>query len=195
MAEEIETPAELEPSKCPKTIIPAHELICHLAALGWKKKDIAEKVGYSASRVSTLLKTEEFKFIVKKNQYLLFGKDPKKRFSSLVPKAIDAVQDIMESDSAPQNTKLAAAKEILDRSMGRAHQTMDVGGNMLLDIYKKLDRIEDGSKIKALDVESKEIDEEIEEAVIVSPEDDEDEEQEVQLTDDFDPDSWIQENL
>lgn len=45
----------------PKELNPRHLEIARLRALGLKQKDIAEKVGMSASRISTLLKWPELR--------------------------------------------------------------------------------------------------------------------------------------
>jgi hypothetical protein len=121
-----------------------HELICYLAATGTRKEQIVEVVGLTKATVNQVLSSERVKFRIKEIQFQLYGKDPHKRFESMLSSAIQTVSDILESDSAKPNTKLMAANTVFDRVMGKPVQEIKNHSTTLVEFYARLDKVFDG---------------------------------------------------
>lgn len=128
-----------------------HEVIANLAAHGASGKQIAEEVGLSYMRVNQLLNSDRLKFRIKELQYKYFGKNLQKRFEALGGTAIDTISEIMENKNEKGATRLSAAREVLDRALGKPKQTIEHRDSKLANLYDKLDDVlgNNGSKAKS----------------------------------------------
>ena len=130
-----EIPEIQKPLKVPNI----HEVIFYGAAIGESATKIAEDLGYSPATICNIINKEESKVKIKELRWRIFGEDAKKRFNNLVPKAMDVVEEILNDEKLKAETKLSAAREVFDRSLGKSVQHLDVGGNMVADLIKRLD--------------------------------------------------------
>ena len=170
-----------------KSMNQRQQLVCYQAAVGLKNKQIASLTGYTPQRVSDLLKMPVIKFTVEQMQWRIYGKDPKKRFEQMMPKAIKTVNSLLNKNT-PASTRLSAAKEVFNRSMGMSTQKVELTNSYIKEIYENLDREVGGLKQSVIDVESKNANDDIEEVEII-------ENDRTPLEDELDVDSWIADNL
>jgi transcriptional regulator len=101
----------------PKNIRQRHRLVYALHACGWTGNEIAEHVGYSASRVSIILNDPRAQAIIDE-----FGTGLGKMVSSVREKlelhsneAVDEIASLIKG-ATKENVRLNAAKAILDRA-------------------------------------------------------------------------------
>jgi len=146
----------------PLQLSPRQEVVCHMSAIGRPNKRIAEETGYSYAQVSKILKSDIGTFRVQELQHQLFGSNHEKRFKALLDDAINTTASIMSDSQNKATTRLSAAREIMDRSMGKPTQAVEVRDTTLKDFYSKL---EDLYVMKPKDVIS--VSNEIDEAEIV----------------------------
>lgn len=162
---------------------PMQSVICYMAAWGMKPGEIGRNVGLSGNTVIDFLAKETSKAEVRAIQDRIWGQDPKKWLQSLIPDAIRTVVEVMNDKSAKQQTRLNAAADVLDRSLGKAKQELEVTDGNMRSVLEKLDRIE---KIKSgVTLPQENTDEPIE-AEFVEVKDDEPKDT---------VDRWIEENL
>jgi len=64
--------------------------------------------------------------------------DLKELARAATPAAIQALCDVLESDSAPFASKVAAANAILDRAHGKPHQSSTVQGGVTFNIISAI---------------------------------------------------------
>jgi hypothetical protein len=129
------------------------EVLVYLAAQGRSPKEIADILGLTAETVRLKLNHERIQFEVKHLRYKLFGKDHKKRFSDILPYAIDATEAILKNPSAKDRTRFAAAQEIMDRALGKPKQTVEHEGSLIRALIEKLDQNGQNEKAQSIDSE------------------------------------------
>lgn len=130
-----------------------HSLVLNLAAAGLSNAQIADEVGYSVSRVGQILLTPENKETVRKMQERFFGQSAADRIKSLVGKALDNVEHILESPQEKSNLKLDASKYILDHHLGKAMQKMEVKGNLFSSLLEQVEQLQrQGTLEQVIDV-------------------------------------------
>lgn len=126
----------------PKDFKPKHHIICYLAAIGFKGFEISKEVEVNPTIIAHFLNKEKVKAEIRGIQRRLLGEDPKKRFDSLLHDAIDTISSIMNDASEKGLTRLSAAQIIKDASMGKATQHIEVGGNLIRELFERLDKKE-----------------------------------------------------
>lgn len=129
---------------CPprKGMEPMQSVICYMAAWGLKPAEIGRNVGLNGNTVVNFLARESSKAEVKSIQDRIWGQDPKKWLQSLIPDAIRTIVEVMNDKKAKQQTRLNAAADVLDRSLGKAKQELEVTDGNMRQVLEKLDRIE-----------------------------------------------------
>lgn len=138
-----------------------HHTIAYMAACGAKQKDIADAVGMSESAVCNAVNSEKMKFEIARLQSNLFGQDAKKRFNNLLPKAIDTIADIMNNEQAKDSIRLTAARDLVDRAVGKPNQKIEVGGSLIRQLYEKLDGQSKTIDTEAVQTQTRDVMEEI----------------------------------
>jgi len=124
----------------PKKENHTHEALIYMAASGANQKAIAQDLGYTQSRISIILSKPEIKEKVRAVQAELWGGNAIKRFENLLPQSIDVLAHVVrEGSTESTKDKLSAVKEINDRALGKAKQSVTVEGNLLADLIHKLD--------------------------------------------------------
>lgn len=118
---------------------PKYHTIAYLAVRGLGVKEIAEAVSMSDGQVRVILDSERMKFEIKHLQYKLIGQDVQKRFKSMVPAAIDILEEVMQDESSKPATKLDAAKEVMDRALGKPQQNIKHEGSLIRELFEKMD--------------------------------------------------------
>jgi hypothetical protein len=143
------------PNKPKSGLKPIDNLICYLGAWGLKGQEIAEEARVSDQKVSDVLNSELGIARVKEIQKEVWGTDAKKWMERILPEAIQTAYEIMTHPEAKLSVRLQAAESFIDRTMGKAPQTLVVEDTTMRNIIEKLDRIEQLKKtgqIQASDI-------------------------------------------
>lgn len=121
--------------------------IIYLAAQGKPNSEIAEALGLSPHTVGNTVREERIQFEIRRLRHRLFGSDTKvakKKFDEMVGSAQKVIEDILENPNTtvkPQ-LKFMAAQEVLDRSLGKPKQSVEVTGSLIEQLFDRLDQPE-----------------------------------------------------
>lgn len=160
--------------------------VCHMAAIGFNKREIAVSLGIPENRVSAVLSSKSAKAQIDKIQHDLFFADPQKMFRTEVPRAFRRVRKVLYGEKTKDNDVLKAADMIFDRALGKPKQEVAHETSSIKQLFEMLDKqTQDNSK--AIEVTAKTVQQEqVIEAEFK-------EKQEEQPKDDID--AWLSENL
>lgn len=130
-----------------QNVRPNHMSIAYMAASGATNIEIAEAIGMTKERVGVVIGSEKVKLEIARIQHRMFGNDVAKTFNRILPKAIFTAEGIMDDSTVKATTRLNAAQDFMDRAVGKPTQRVEVGGNLLRQLYEKMD-----SESKVIDV-------------------------------------------
>lgn len=116
-----------------------HEHIIHLAASGLPQWMIAKQTGYSQVHISKVLNTPEMKVKVQEKIQEIYGADHKKAVKDLGLKAIGVVSDVL--DNGKESEKASMAKFVVEHSIGKASQDIQVTKTSLTEVIFKIDQM------------------------------------------------------
>lgn len=116
-----------------------HTLVAHLRACGLQPKEIATQVGLSVSTVNQYLASEKIQFEIRRLQHTYFGKDPMRRFQTMLQEAADVMEETMRDKQVKPSVRVMAADKILDRALGKPKQHLTVEGSLIRKVYESLD--------------------------------------------------------
>ena len=123
----------------PEDIRHRHDMIILLAAYGRTNNQIAEELGYTASRISIILSKTEIKNAIRETQDKLFGRNVRRRIDSMLNKSLDVMDAVLDNDQEKNALKVDIAKYLLDQGIGKAKQDVTIQGNLLADLLHRLD--------------------------------------------------------
>lgn len=142
-----------------------HYHIINLAALGRNFSEIALATGLNINTVRKALARPDIRAVVRAKVEEFYAGDMKKQFSSLFGKSFSAVDDILTSESAKENTKLDAAKFVIDHTIGKAQQTIVQKGSLLIDVLSKVEGLKEATNANLLDKPRDSMDDLIDEVI------------------------------
>lgn len=123
----------------PKKLSHRQQFICHLAALGYKPREIAKLTGMTESRLSIVLNSpiacEEIQLIRDKT---FRSSTYEQNLNRMSAQALRVQEEILFSPNERSALKLRAADSVLDRKFGKAKQSIEVHGSLLRDFYELL---------------------------------------------------------
>lgn len=159
--------------------------VCHMAAIGFNKKEIAVSLGIPENRVGAVLSSKSAKAQIDKIQHDLFFADPQKMFRTEVPRAFRRVRKVLYGEKTKDNDVLKAADMIFDRALGKPKQEVAHETSSIKQLFEMLDRQTqnaDAIETKSKPVDSTQVvDAEFKEKTDEQPKDD--------------IDAWLSENL
>lgn len=126
---------------------PRLQYVCLLFAQGERGVDIAKKLGYSQSRLSVLLTRDDVKKKIRKYRNQFFERSIKERIKELSSDAIAEIERILNDPSAKDDTKLRAATWLLEKESGKATQTTQIESNTLLDLFEKIEKLQNSGQV------------------------------------------------
>lgn len=111
-----------------KKLTELHHNILRLHMLGYKGREIAEKLGCSTMTVSNALNSSLGRFQTSIIRAELDGTavEAAKQIRQLAPKAIRLIEEVMDDDEAPISVRLRAAQDALDRAGFAAVKKVDM---------------------------------------------------------------------
>lgn len=124
----------------PRKISGRHEYIIMMSASGMTPKQICREVDMTELRIRSLVKIPKFARMIRQKRDELFGSDAKAHIKALVSKAVGVVEDTLDDKDEKGTVRLDAAKYVIDHTVGKATQTVEVGGNLLVDLVSRLDK-------------------------------------------------------
>lgn len=116
-----------------------HELMIKMAATGTPQKVIAQTLGYNQAQVSKILKTPEVRDQVSKEISSIYGDDYKKAFKDRFNKSMLVVDDTLENGQPKDKADMA--KWVLEHTVGKAQQNVQVKGALLADFMIQVEQI------------------------------------------------------
>lgn len=131
------------------------QTIFYLAAHGKSLSEIAEVVSRSPDSVKRLIGSDRGQFEIKRARTKLFPtevKDIKKQFDALVPKALEALRELADDPHLKPQLRFSVAQEILDRSVGKAKQTVEVQGSLIAEVFEKMDSLTPSEIKEVIDI-------------------------------------------
>lgn len=117
----------------PQKLNARHHEILRLTLLGYSDKEISEKLGCTKMAVVTArnCKLGQQYYNMLRVAADFHAVETAKRIRELAPKALEAIREIMDDESMPANTRLNAAKDILDRAGFAAPKQVQVQSTSL----------------------------------------------------------------
>lgn len=102
---------------------------------------VARSLLLESMTIASWLAIPKFKDEIKVQQELLFGKDTRKRIEALGPRAVDAIEDVMDSPGTHPKLVLQAASYLLDQAVGKSKQEIEHKGTLLIDVLKQIEKL------------------------------------------------------
>lgn len=133
-----------------------HQQVILMAAMGKPRDLICEETGYSPSRVAQLLAMPKIKAKVLQKQDQLYSGKARDYIKTLLNQSYGVIQEILENNDEKSSVRLEAAKYIIDHTIGRANQNVNVNHSLLIDVMNKLDQQEHLNEVKkdVIDIQS-----------------------------------------
>lgn len=104
------------------------ELLCYMSAAGASLKVIAGKTGLTIGQVTSLLSGLSAKERIAELREKYWGDNMRVRFGASAPRAMDVIDEVLESTTARTHEKLEAAKWVLEKTTGKAKQELEISG-------------------------------------------------------------------
>lgn len=125
-----------------KPLSARHKTLARMIAMGMGTNEIAEKLNYTAARVSVLRSNSRIKQEVEKYLDRVHEQEISERMKELAPDALNTMEEILLSMNDPLK-KENAARWILEKVTGKASQQIDVKGEISLGLFlDKLDKLQ-----------------------------------------------------
>jgi hypothetical protein len=125
-----------------RPLLQRHLELCRMAAHGKTNNEIAEKLGYTASRVSILLSNRRVKDQIHLYRDRLFETDTKTRMKEVATDAMSVIENILTDTNLSVKEKEKAAMWVLEKVDGKAAQQTDInvtgGIGVFLDQLDKM---------------------------------------------------------
>lgn len=122
-----------------------HNHMIQMRAAGASYTKIAEQLGYSASHVSTILKTPKIRAKVDEVIREMYGDDYKKAMQARASKALAVYDEILDNPDSNIKIKLAAAQQVMEHTIGKPQQTVEHKGGMLSELILKADQLREAN--------------------------------------------------
>jgi hypothetical protein len=119
-----------------------HQKIVQGAALGHTVERIAEDTGYSVVAVKTYLRSEIFKKKIAKKQESYIEGQMRTSMKILFNKAFSTVDEILDNKEEKTSVRLDASKFVIDHTLGKAPQSIDMQSSTLAEFMRKLDEMQ-----------------------------------------------------
>lgn len=116
-----------------------HEHMIHLAASGQPQHLIAEQLGYDQVHVSKVLATPEVRKKVMDKVNEIYGADYKKAVKDRTMKALGVVDEVL--DSGPMKEKAPMARWLIEHTIGKASQDIQVTKTTLSEVIVKIEEM------------------------------------------------------
>jgi len=135
---------------------PLRGVICHLAAYAMDHADIARVTGAHPSYISEIVSSQVGEAEIRRVQDLVWGRDFKSLMNQIAPLAINEAMRTMLDPKTKGSTKIAAAFGFMDRApgIGKPVQNVEVGGNLILSVFRKLDALDANEGKPPIEVEA-----------------------------------------
>jgi light-regulated signal transduction histidine kinase (bacteriophytochrome) len=114
------------------------QAISYLTVEGWSVEEIAEALKLKKDIVEIKLTDSRVKEKIIQLERSLKDEDQKERFQSILPYAIDTIENVLKDPGIKLDKKIAAAQDIIDRVMGKPKQTIEHESNLLRTMLEKL---------------------------------------------------------
>lgn len=135
----------------PKKLSTRHKYMAHLAALGLKRSEIAARCGVTPQVVTYLFGSTLFLEYVDKLRKELFSSSPEQALRLMIPKALNAIDDVLSDPDGKDALKVDTAFRLFDRTHGKPNQKIEHGGSVIKDLFEQLNALQDKGTV--IDIE------------------------------------------
>lgn len=118
-----------------------HEHMIHLAASGVSQMKIAEALGYDHVHVSKVLRHPDVQAAVRQRISDIYGEDHKKALKDRSMKSLEVVDEVLETGK--ESEKASMAKWVLEHSVGKASQDVNVKTTSLVEVIHQINQLRD----------------------------------------------------
>lgn len=125
----------------PKELNHRHDEIMTLMLNGRSKKFIAEHIGMDYQYLITITNSPLFEQTYKELRAERNELPEKKRLHKLFGPALTVVEDVMSNVDEKGSVRLDAAKYVIDQSVGKSQQQIEVKGSILAEVIHSLDQL------------------------------------------------------
>lgn len=123
----------------PRRLTHRHEIIAMYAATGVNARTIARSMGYTESRISIVLNSKRMKDAIKTIRDQHYGQNVQARMNSMNQKAVDVIEEILNCPNERNAVKLNASRELLNRTLGKPKETLEIQNGSIREIFAYLD--------------------------------------------------------
>lgn len=138
-----------------------YRAIAHLKSTNADAVQISALLGVEIDEVNRVLGLRRIKDLIFEIQKKYANRDFQNLFKDLLPDAVDTVRTLMLDSGTKEGTRLSAAVAIMDRALGKPSQNVDIGSSMIRDLFAALDKHEKIRIDKAIQIESKSVNNEV----------------------------------
>ncbi len=116
-----------------------HMLVCHLAALGYKDKDIAKATHFDLATIQRYLPMPTFQQQIKViREVEMQGLGAQAHIKKLAAPAARLYEEILYDPAVKMSIRQKTAQDVLDRDMGKPLQKIENTGSLIKDLYGML---------------------------------------------------------
>lgn len=135
----------------PEKLNSRHHQILRLNLLGWKNKDIAERLGVSLVTVTTVVNSSlgRLKTQCMHAELDHTAMEAARQIRRLAPQAVQTVEEIMGDASAPMAVRLSAARDLLDRAGFAAPKKVDINSTSVSLSAADLESLKEAALLRA----------------------------------------------
>lgn len=131
-----------------------HMYIADLAARGARACDIASHTNMSESRISLILNSPLMQAQIKLvRETQLKALTINEGIDQLSPLAMQTYAEILNDPRIKPSLKKAVAQDVLDRKIGKPQQRLEIGNNLVSDMFKLLQKQEE-ARMEAAEVKT-----------------------------------------
>lgn len=127
-----------------RPLSPRHRKLAEYVAQGKTTNEVAELLGYTASRVSVLKSNSRISELIFETQERIYQETVGSRLKKLAEPALNEIEKCLtdQTNRYKQNVKQDTAKWIIEKIDGKAAQKHEVSGGILVGVLDRLDAIQ-----------------------------------------------------
>lgn len=123
----------------PKKLSHRHMLIAHLAAVGYRAREIAQATNITEGRLSILLNSEAMKVQIQLiREVEMQGTGVPQALAQLSSQAVRVYQDLIFNPGTREALRFKVAQDILDRKEGKPTQKVEHSGSLFKDLLQAI---------------------------------------------------------
>lgn len=132
-----------------------YRMVIYYASIGFNDTTIAKQLNCQVSTVRRALASRSIKSEVDRLSTEVIKKQMDQIFTKILPEAVATTYSIMTSEKEKSTVRLEAAKQMMDRALGKPREMIEQKTTIIADVFDELKK----AKENAIEVEHSTIDE------------------------------------